>query len=363
MKKRILVIDDEKMVRTAIDVMLTSHNYDVVQCADGEEGLREARSLLPDLIVCDVTMPKMNGFDLIQELRKSNETSNIPFIFLTGQSLQSEMRKGMMLGADDYLTKPFVPDELIRVVELRLKKRDALEQQMQTKLDELRKSISLALPHEFRTPLTGILGFAEILKDSKSLSQEEAAYIGTHIHGSAKRLHRLLENMLLMAELNVDAADPSRIKSLRSSSCSIGNVITQRVEAHALEAGRNEDVQASISEARIKVLEAHFSRVIDELLSNALKFSNKGSKVEVKTSIEGGTAVISIEDRGKGMTQDQIQRLAAFVQFDRVRNEQQGSGLGLALVKKIAHLYGGSLSIESSKSVGTKVILKFPLAE
>ncbi|MBI3004968.1 MAG: response regulator [Ignavibacteriales bacterium] len=213
MKKRILIIDDEEMMRGAVTATLKAADYDVAEAGDGEQGLEKAKALIPDLIVCDVNMPRLDGFGMLQELRKSDATSSIPFIFLTGQADHSLLRKGMMLGADDYVTKPFSADELLRVVEIRLKKKELLELQMQARLEELRKSISLALPHEFRTPLTGILGFAEMLKDGHEMAQEEIAYIGSHIHGSARRLQHLHSSW---AE-RMTFAWPLKIQGQRSS--------------------------------------------------------------------------------------------------------------------------------------------------
>ncbi len=363
MKKRILVVDDEELMRSAIRATLRSSGYETDECADGMEALERIKSHIPDLIVCDVNMPKMNGFQLIQELRKSNASSTIPFVFLTGQADPADLRKGMMLGADDYITKPFQTDELIRAVELRLKKHQDVQNKMETKLEELRKSISLSLPHEFRTPLTGILGFSEILKTSEGLSQEEASYIGTHIYGSAKRLQRLLENILLMTELDILATGVEGLKRIRQSSAAVGIVVSQVVESMANEAGRKDDMRISVQDARVKVSGAHLSKAVEEIVSNALKFSSKGMLIQVSASIQEGFAVLAVEDKGKGMSEEQIQRIGAYVQFDRGHREQQGSGLGLSLVKKIAQLYGGSLSVESSPSSGTKVTLKFPLAE
>lgn len=363
MSKRILIIDDDDMMRGAVAATLSSSDYEIIESRDGKDGLEQARSRMPDLIVCDINMPQLDGFELLQELRKSENLSNIPLIFLTGQTSKEDLRKGMMLGAEDYLTKPVLADELLHVVEVRLKKRESLQRQMQTKLEELQKSISLSLPHEFRTPLTGILGFAEILKESRKLSEEESAYIGTHIHKSARRLQQLLEKILLMAELHAEEADPSRVKFLRALSCPIGIVISQRIEVQALELGRKSDVRLSIEDARVRVQENHFSRAIEELIDNAMKFSGKGTPLTVETSIRGDRAIIAIENKGKGITREQIQRVGAFVQFDRQRHEQQGTGLGLGLVKKIAELYDGSLSIESPDSAGTRVVLTLPLAE
>jgi len=360
--KRILVVDDEEGMRSSIAQVLQSTDYEVSQAGNGIEALERITSDTPDLIVCDVHMPKLDGFGLLKELRKSERTSDIPFIFLTGQTERSSQREGMQLGADDYITKPFEAKDLVTAVELRLNKHQMVRDKIQKRLDELRRSMTLALPHEFRTPLTGILGFSEILQQTQGLSSEETVYIGSHIHKSATRLHKLVERMLLFTELETELASPERIKALRSSSAAVGVILGQVIESLGFETQRKEDVQTSLVDGRVRVLESHLSKVAEEILSNALKFSKKGTKVLVSTAVGSGRVIISVEDQGRGMSEEQIKSIGAFVQFDRNRNEQQGPGLGLALVKKICDIYDGVLTIDNSEP-GVKTTINFPEAD
>jgi len=360
--KRVLAVDDEDLMRESIVLVLRSAGFDVVEAQNGLEALQRLESFTPDLIVCDVNMPKLDGFGFLKEVRKSERSVDIPFIFLTGATDRSSQREGMLLGADDYITKPFGQDDLIKAVELRLSKHQLMQDNIKKRFDEFRKNINLALPHEFRTPLTGILGFAEILQETPGLSDEETLHIGSHIHKSATRLHKLLERMLLLSELDTILASPEHKKTLRSSICNVGQTIGRVVETQGLESQRKDDIQVSVVKATICVLESHLEKVIEEILSNALKFSSNGSKVDVAASLESGRVSISVEDHGKGMSVEQVNNIGAFVQFDRKRNEQQGAGIGLALVKKICDLYDGSLIIERSETGGTKVTLTFPAA-
>ncbi len=358
----ILVVDDEEYMRETIAQILTFEGYAIQKADDGIEALQLLTTFTPDLIVCDVNMPKLDGFGLLKELRKRESTSGIPFIFLTGQTDRPSQREGMSTGADDYITKPFETDELIKAVELRLGRYRQIRDKIEKRLDELRNSMKLTLPHEFRTPLTGILGFAELLEQTQGLSAEETAYIGSHIRKSASRLHRLVERMLLHAELDSNLSDPERIKSLRDSSVEVGPTVRQVIDAQASEAQRAGDVRASLLETRVRVLEAHLSRAVEEVVNNAFKFSNQGLEVAVIVTQEADSVAISVRDHGVGMSQEQIQSIGAFVQFDRERREQQGPGLGLALVKKLCDLYEGSLVVESASPGGTNVTLRFPIA-
>src|SRR6266403_6100533 len=161
--KKILVIDDEEWLREMVHLALSQKGYEVVEAGNGAIGIEVARKELPDLILCDVNMEKLDGYLTLSSLRNEPATASIPFILMTGLAANAGMRHGMELGADDYLPKPFTIDALYAAVDVRLKKTQALRQEAERKLADLRDNISLMLPHELRTPLNGILGFGEIL--------------------------------------------------------------------------------------------------------------------------------------------------------------------------------------------------------
>ena len=161
--KRILVIDDEEWLREMVHMALSQKGYDVIEAENGAVGIEKARKELPDLILCDVNMEKVDGYLTLSSLRNEPTTAAIPFILMTGLADNAGMRHGMELGADDYLPKPFSIEGLYAAVEARLKKAQALRQEAEKKLADLRDNISLMLPHELRTPLNGILAYGEIL--------------------------------------------------------------------------------------------------------------------------------------------------------------------------------------------------------
>ncbi len=120
--KRILVIDDEAKIRAHAAELLRLEGFDVTEARNGREGVEQARAAIPDLIVCDITMPEMNGHRVLETLRADARTAHVPFVFLTGWSEQEDLRTGMNLGADDYLVKPVVPDDFIASVRARLRR-------------------------------------------------------------------------------------------------------------------------------------------------------------------------------------------------------------------------------------------------
>src|SRR6185295_15393588 len=162
--KKILVIDDEEWLREMVQLALRQRGYIVIEAENGAVGIEKARKELPDLILCDVNMEKVDGYHTLSSLRSDATTAAMPFILMTGLADNAGMRHGMELGADDYLPKPFTIDALYAAVEARLKKAQTMREDAERRLADLRDAISLALPHELRTPLNGILGYGEILK-------------------------------------------------------------------------------------------------------------------------------------------------------------------------------------------------------
>src|SRR5256885_567088 len=214
--KKILVIDDEEWLREMVHLALQEKGFDVVEAENGARGIELARKELPDLILCDVNMEKMNGYGALSSLRNEPSTASIPFILMTGLADNAGMRHGMELGADDYLPKPFTIDALYAAVEARLKKTETLRSAAEKKLADLRDNISLMLPHELRTPLNGILAFGEILvADAASLPATEIAEMGQVIYTSSKRLERLIENFLIYAQLELMGSDMQKVLALR----------------------------------------------------------------------------------------------------------------------------------------------------
>src|SRR5437764_1235585 len=161
--KKILVIDDEEWLREMVHLALQQKGFDVVQAENGARGIEIARKELPDLILCDVNMERVDGYVTLASLRNEPATAAIPFILMTGLADNAGMRQGMELGADDYLPKPFAIEALYAAVDARLKKSQALREEAEKKMADLRDNITMMLPHELRTPLNGILAYGEIL--------------------------------------------------------------------------------------------------------------------------------------------------------------------------------------------------------
>ena len=199
----ILVIEDDSAIKEAIMDILELAGFQVLSADDGLAGVSLAREQRPDLIVCDIVMPFLDGYGVLAKLRQYPQTATIPFVFLTARTTQADMRQGMRLGADDYLTKPFSGEELVAAVHLRLERQARLAQRFQQRVEALHSSLVSILPHELRTPLNGVLGGIALLKDEyQSLELPDIEELISIVEQSALRLQRLVENCLLYTDLS-----------------------------------------------------------------------------------------------------------------------------------------------------------------
>jgi len=359
--KKILVIDDEEWLREMMHLALKQKGFTVVEAANGADGIEVARKELPDLILCDVNMEKVDGYLTLTSLRNEAPTAAIPFILMTGLADNVGMRHGMELGADDYLPKPFTTDGLYAAVDARLKKAQTVRDEAERKLASLRDNISLILPHEMRTPLNGIISNAELLATSATLKPGEIAEMGQEIHKSGQRLERLIENFLIYAQLELIAADPKNVSALRIGKTEhTADLIKELATAQAVQAGRPADLSVEAADLSVPISREYFRKVVSELVQNAFKFSEPGSPVRVALGEEFNNVVLSVVDRGCGFSTEQIKRIGAYVQFDRKMQDQQGLGLGLVIAKRLVELHGGSLFIEGEKGAGATVKVKLP---
>jgi two-component system, sensor histidine kinase and response regulator len=360
--KKILVIDDEEWLREMIQLALRQRGFDVIEAGNGTEGIEQARKHLPDLILCDVNMGKVDGYLTLASLRNEAPTAAIPFILMTGLADNAGMRYGMELGADDYLPKPFTTDALYAAVDARLKKSQTVRDEAERKLASLRNNISLMMPHEMRTPLNGILSNAEMLATSAAtLKPGEIAEMGQEIFKSSQRLERLIENFLIYAQIELIAADPKSVHAMRIGKTQHSAPLVKKIAAdQAAQFNRESDLSVEAEDFSLPMSEEYFGRVVSELVQNAFKFSEAGSPVSVKLSGSFNDNVLAIKDRGRGFSTEQIQRIGAYEQFDRKIQDQQGLGLGFIIAKRLVELHGGSLAVEGEKGAGATITIKLP---
>lgn len=361
---RILVIDDEKQLRDNIAEILEYSGYDVLKAEHGTMGIQLAQESLPDLIICDIMMPGLNGFDVVQELHSDPVTAVIPFLFLTAQADHASIRHAMSLGADDYLTKPFVAEELLSAVHARIEKRAVMSQQFKQQFDELRGNLMTVLPHELRTPLSTILGYAQlILMDCETMDRIDIERMVGTIARSGERLQRVIENYLLYAQTEIQRYDDQARDAFTKRQFETPGTLIREVASHAARAfERANDLTARTENVVVQISGEMLKKIVEEIVDNAFKFSTAGTKIDIRGEQRGESYSLQVSDQGRGMTAEQMSRVGAYMQFERKLYEQQGMGLGLILAKRLAELHGGELTILSEPGQGTTVQVKLQLA-
>lgn len=354
----ILVIEDEDHIRSNICEILSYEDYDVIDAPNGMIGIELAQQHNPDVVLCDVLMPGITGWDVLLELRSSARTADTQFVFLTALADRASARKGMSHGADDYIAKPFTHRELLDTVATRLRRREEIRNRANNRLDDLRKTIVHALPHELRSPLTGILSCAEFLlmDHPAGLEIERVQNVARIIERSGRRLQRLVENYLFYAQLEMTAADTARRDGVSQERAenpggSIYDAAVEVCKSH----DRLGDLRHEISSVPVAASSDNLYKLTSELVDNACKFSQPGTPIEVQAFVRGDLYILSVADQGRGMYAAELENIGAYTQFQRNLFEQQGVGLGLAIAHRLANLHDGTFAIHSTPDVGTTV--------
>lgn len=364
---RIQVIEDEQNIRENIQELLEAKGYTVRVSANGKQGVLDAIDFKPHLIICDVMMPKMDGFKVLEYVRKTSLIQNTPFIFLTARVDKNDIRHGMELGADDYLTKPFTYKELLQAIEGRLKRQEKIVGEYAKVKHELDTTVFATYYHEFNTPLHGILGGINLLLNARtSFTEAQVQELLASILRSGLRLNHSLANLMLFEEIK-RAEVFTELLSMFSNGTSKANWVQKvKTELHTISReiyNRSSDINIDLEAESLLVGYEYLQRIVLELTDNALKFSKKGNVVTVTGKAYEDDYLIEISDSGCGFNLVSLDDIAPFKQFNRKKFEQQGLGIGLYLVKRLVQFNQGELKIMTTIGEGTKVEVRLPLSQ
>ncbi|RMH69762.1 MAG: hybrid sensor histidine kinase/response regulator [Gemmatimonadetes bacterium] len=361
-RKKILLIEDEATIRENVATMLEVSGYEAIEADNGLDGWKRIQEDPPDLIICDIMMPGMSGYDVLSAVQADPVLAQIPFIFLTAKTDRNHWRRGIEMGADDYLMKPFSGKELIAAIEARFTKVDTFRSK---KDGDLVWNLIHALPHEFRTPLTSILGFTQLLlEEYKTVDREDLHRMLETIYESADRLDRLVKNYLLYAQIEIALMDHEKMELVKKNiTTGVASVVSYVAMNVAKAYGREEDLVLDVEPCTVQVSEKDLPKLVEEVISNAFKFSEAGTTVEVKSRNTETHFILDVTDHGRGMSRHQIDRIGAYVQFDRKLYEQKGLGLGLIIARRLTEIHGGHLSVQSEMGKYTTVTIQLERRE
>ncbi|MCL2819585.1 MAG: response regulator [Oscillospiraceae bacterium] len=359
-KNKVLVVDDDK--QSLIDIIeILDDDYLVYTAKDGLSALEKANEVLPDIILLDVIMPYMNGFDVLVELKKDNKTKDIPIIFITGMTENSSEYAGLSIGAIDYIRKPFDANitklrvrHQIKIINLQ---RDLKQAAVVSEMSNHAKTVFLAnMSHEIRTPMNSILGFSELAQDL-DMTDKTREYI-EKITDNSKLLLQIINVILDISKIETGKFELERVPFNPYD-------ITSVCQATILPKAMDKDVELRVylepTTDRIPLGDpTRLLQVLVNLLSNAVKFTHKGViklfASVVSSDDDSITMLFEVKDTGIGMTQDQIEKIfEPFMQADsEITREYGGTGLGLTISKNIVEMMGSKLTVESIPGVGSR---------
>lgn len=384
----ILIVEDHPEMAHYLARLLAT-NYQPVTAFDAAEGLAKARALHPNLILCDIMMPGMSGDQFIKVLHTDAELSTVPLMILSAQADDTLRIQLLQEGAQDYIVKPFLVEELnARIANLlsmqqarkvlqqalasrnqdivsltnqvimRNRELEVINEELAQK-NQLQKNFVSVVSHEFRTTLTGIQGFSELLH-THEFSSEVVKDYALDIHTDALRLNRMITNLL----------DLERMKSGKMSMAfkelDLNALLAEAVERTRPITSSRHSVrfQADQTLPLLKGNHDQLTQVFINLLSNAVKYSPEGGDILVKSHLEGDCAHITVQDSGIGIAAEDIAKL--FIPFSRIDAAQtrhiKGTGLGLAIVQQITTMHSGQIWAESTAGQGSTFHVKLPLA-
>lgn len=366
-RSTILVTEDDPSMLEIITFLLEDEGYHVLQAANAEAALSILQQNTPDLIISDIMMPGMDGFEFYERVRAHTEWAQLPFIFLTARGQRVDIRRGMGLGADDYITKPFEPEELLEAIEIRLMRAAETQAVFHRVSTDLQEKIIQSLTHEFRTPLALVVGYTELLESTgQQMNTSDFQTVLNGLLSGSKRLMNLVEDFLMLSRLNM--GEIAR-EAHQESHQTIGpEWVVDQLVAQVKDQAAAENVSLTVnhqaSGLTLTIGQHELTEIVRRLLDNAIKFSKEtGGHVAVTTCQDGDTWVLEVADKGIGIREDALSWIfEAFRQVDRNKQEQQGSGVGLTIVRGLAETYGGRVAAKSTLGVGSTFTVWLPLA-
>lgn len=352
--KKILLVDDELNVRETILELLVLNNFDVKSASNGQDALDLLDYWTPDLIICDIMMPIMNGNEFHRIVREDHSLSTIPFIFLTAKNEDNLFRKCLLEGADDFISKPFKINELIEVVESKLIRFEKIKN-AQNNLYCVSKT---SFQNEIKAPLKGILELTDFLIGSEE--NFEIQEVCKSIKISGEQLNRTIHNMILYQDLINNSLEFSDTSNTEISS----DLKKVKEKIFQIYDKQEKRIRFKVNKARLKISEKHLRFILFELIDNAVKFSPKGKFVSVTGNrYNDAFYEIGIRDFGIGFNEDVLKKVSESQQINTKLNDKQGSGLGLYLSMAIIKKYKGVFSIVPNINGGTIIRIFFPFCE
>ncbi len=347
---RVLIVDDDEIIRKLLRRVLERSGLIVDEAASGEGALDAIERAVPDLILLDVVMDGMDGFQTCHQIKMLEIMKEVPVIFVTGRSDTGSIVEGLDAGGSDYITKPINRHEALARIRNHLKMRTLMR--FQREFIEMLKQANLAknrvigvASHDLRNPLVSIRGLSEFLESCGPLNPEQTEIVGTIRSTSDTMLH-LVEELL---DLSVIDSGEERLEMEPQQ---VYEIVSSSLNIYQFTANKKSILLELDDRGMPEILnldKTQFRRLLDNLLSNAVKYSPPDSSITLRTVVEGERFQIVVEDEGPGIPEEEMHKL--FTDFGRTSNQPTGNetstGLGLAICKKIVEAHAGRIYAEN----------------
>ena len=357
---RVLIVDDNPDIRSLMRRLLSTR-YDVVEAVDGHDGLRKAAEAAPDLILSDVSMPGMDGFEFCRQVKANQSTSTIPVLLVTARHGSTAAVEGFAHGADDYITKPFSPQELIARVDAHIRIRSLTVALIRAEKQASLGAMSAGIAHQILNPVSVVLNAIGPLKRAIS-GLQNAENIEKHLRRSEKmltaietsgtRISNVVDAVLRLARQDSEGLvfRPTCIgEHLESVITMLGYRLSQGFEL-TTEFGYT---------GYVDCVPDLLDQAVLNVLNNAMDAMGTSGQLQVKTAEDDGMLLIQISDSGPGIP-DEV-RARIFNPFFTTKTSDGNAGLGLALVTEIMSLHGGNVRLVASNESGSTFELQLPL--
>jgi two-component system, sensor histidine kinase and response regulator len=365
----VLIIDDNRHIRTQINLVLKLEGFETIEAEHGAQGIELAQERRPDLIVCDIIMPELDGYGVLERLRGLTETADIPFLFLSAKADRSDVREGMNLGADDYLVKPFSAQELVQAITARINRHNVTKREWERRVESLsamsysRDRFMSMMSHDLKSAFAGVMGLSEMLASKlDDLSFDRLQEISSLMKDAVQSTYNLLQSFVEWSRLQASGMQPA------IGSLNIGEMtLSVMMQNSGYAAHKNIALTCTIPPDTHVMADANMTQVIiRNLLSNAIKFTQLGGAVEIsvrETLLPNDSSIIeySVNDNGVGMTEEEVAKLmnadaANGIQLSMPGTQgEKGTGLGMMFCRELLEKQGGTLTIHSKPSHGTTV--------
>lgn len=353
----ILIADDTPANLSVLSFMLQQEGFRVRPAINGSVALMAVNAEPPDLILLDIRMSDMNGYEVCYHLKSDPRTRDIPVIFISALDDVEDKVKAFEAGGVDYITKPFHVEEVVARVRSHLTLQD--QRRAIQRLSNLKDDLMHIVAHDLKNPISIIRGYCEMLIDGTfEIDPNETLH---KMQGTAEQMLGLVTALLDYGRLEEDIP-------LTITAQELAPVISESVESFSLPAQEKSitiTTQIDAPDVIVGIDRERLMQAVGNLVGNAVKYTGNGGQVAVTLSADPDVAYIEVSDNGKGIPPEHLPRL--FERFYRVpqKNGERriaGTGLGLAIVKLIVEKHGGTVSVESAVNVGSRFTIRLPRA-